>query len=175
VLIITTPRLELRSATESLVHAEIHDRQELARRLGAVVSESWPPPTLIDALPWFLEQMQKRPESDGWFTWYAMRHDLRSPALIASGGFKGPPQGDGTVEIGYSVLSDHQRLGIATEMVRALCLWAFAHTEVAQILAETDCDNVASRRVLEKNGFVPLGAAVDLLEIRFALTRECIK
>lgn len=40
-----------------------------------------------------------------------------------------------------------------TEAVRALCAWAQQQPGVRQITAETDPDNRASQRVLQKAGF----------------------
>jgi len=47
--------------------------------------------------------------------------------------------------------------GYATEAVRALLQWAFDTLDLNRVQAETDTRNVASARVLEKNGFVREG------------------
>jgi RimJ/RimL family protein N-acetyltransferase len=60
------------------------------------------------------------------------------------------------VEIGYSVLRNHQRLGLATEMVEALVQWAREQAGVQAIEAETTPENRPSIRVLEHNQFKPL-------------------
>jgi RimJ/RimL family protein N-acetyltransferase len=39
-----------------------------------------------------------------------------------------------------------------TETVKAMCEWAFSQPEVEAVIAETDPDNQASHRVLEKCG-----------------------
>ena len=45
---------------------------------------------------------------------------MSPPTLVGAGGYFGPPDADGTVEIGYSVLPEWQRHGYATQMTEAL-------------------------------------------------------
>ena len=137
---IVTARMRLVPASVALARAELTDRAEFARLLSATVPDEWPPEILADALPLFLEWIEAAPDRVGWYVWYAMMRAPREASdmlagdvgdiLMASGGFKGPPQ-DGTVEIGYSVLPRFQGHGYATEMVRALIDWAFAQPGVS--------------------------------------------
>ena len=70
--------------------------------------------------------------------------------------FKGLRE-NGVAEIGYGILEEHQGRGYATEAVQAACRWAFRHAEVKSLEAETETENAASQRVLEKCGFRPNG------------------
>ena len=70
--------------------------------------------------------------------------------------FKGLRE-DGITEIGYGILEEHRGQGYATEAVQAACQRAFGHAEVKLLEAETDAENAASQRVLEKCGFRPNG------------------
>jgi [ribosomal protein S5]-alanine N-acetyltransferase len=173
-----TARMRLVPATVALARAELTDRAEFARLLAAAVPEEWPPEILADALPLFLQWIEAAPDRAGWYVWYAM---MRAPhealdmlagdvgdILIASGGFKGPPQ-DGTVEIGYSVLPRFQGHGYATEMVRALIDWALAQPGVLRIIAETTGDNTPSMRLLHKLGFVETEPAAEPGHVRLML------
>lgn len=75
-----------------------------------------------------------------------------SSALSVGGiGFKNCPNESGEVEIGYGVCQSYQGRGVATEAVVAMC--DFARQGAQFVIAETDCENVASQRVLEKCGF----------------------
>lgn len=65
---------------------------------------------------------------------------------------------EGTAEIGYGLLSEFWGKGYATEAVTAAVKWASQQPDVTAIEAETDDENIASQRVLEKTGFVPTGA-----------------
>ena len=85
--------------------------------------------------------------------WYAMwMIEEKDGMHIGDLCFKGL-RGDGSAEIGYGILEAFQGQGYATEAVQAACRWAFGHTEVTSLEAETDAGNAASQRVLEKCGF----------------------
>jgi len=71
--------------------------------------------------------------------------------------FKGEPCENGSVEIGYGIYPAYERKGYITEAVEVLCLWALNQKYVRSVRAETLLDNIASQRVLQKNGFVFLG------------------
>ena len=61
------------------------------------------------------------------------------------------------VEIGYGVLPEYEGQGYTTEAVQAMTQWAFQQKDVVFVETETDPENKASQRVLEKCGFVPDG------------------
>ena len=89
---------------------------------------------------------------DQW-EWYAIwMIELKDGTHIGELCFKGL-SADGIAEIGYGISEEYQNNGYATEAVKAVLEWAFAHPEVAAVEAETDPCNTASKRVLEKCGF----------------------
>ena len=93
---------------------------------------------------------------DQW-EWYAMwMIELRDRTHIGDLCFKGL-NANGTVEIGYGILEEYQRQGYAAEAVDAAVDWALQQPGVTRMEAETEPDNRASRRVLEKCGFLPTG------------------
>jgi RimJ/RimL family protein N-acetyltransferase len=84
------------------------------------------------------------------FGYYQVR--LRSEGVAIGGiGFKGPPQDD-AVEVGYGLAPSARGRGYATEALQAMVGLA-GDLGVATVRADTDLDNVASQRVLEKAGF----------------------
>ena len=101
-----------------------------------------------------LEGCLRRP--DQW-DWYAMwKIEKTDGTHIGDLCFKGLRK-DGIAEIGYGILEEHQGQGYATEAVRAACRWTFLHPNVTSLKAETDAENAASQRVLQKCGFRPNG------------------
>ena len=89
--------------------------------------------------------------------WYAMWMSEKADGTrIGDLCFKGIEEGRNP-EIGYGILEPFQGRGYATEAVRLALQWAFRNPEVKAIEAETDPDNKASQRVLEKCGFCPMG------------------
>ena len=84
---------------------------------------------------------------------------LRDGGVVAgSACFKGAADADGRVEIGYGLEKAFEKQGYMTEAVRALCAWAKQQPGVRQLTAETDPDNRASQRVLQRAGFHPAEA-----------------
>ena len=57
-------------------------------------------------------------------------------------------------EIGYMVLPEYHGKGLATEAVKVVVKYGFEVMKLHSIEAVIDPDNLASARVLEKNGFV---------------------
>ncbi|MFE1436235.1 GNAT family N-acetyltransferase [Streptomyces griseoaurantiacus] len=66
---------------------------------------------------------------------------------------------NGTARLGYRVAEQAAGRGLATATVRELCRTAPATHGLRTLRAATSHDNVASRRVLTKAGFVPVGPA----------------
>ena len=102
--------------------------------------------------------------------WYAMwMIERKEGTHVGDFCFKGL-NADGVVEIGYGILEAYQGRGYASEAVRGAAAWALRHPEVTAVEAETDADNGASKRVLEKCGFLPNGK-IGLEGPRFSVTR----
>lgn len=172
---VRTPRLELIASTAEMARAEIDDRGRLARLTGARIPAGWPPP-LNDAasLEYAWRYLEKDPAHVGWGVWYFALPDP-APAellLIGKGGFKGRPSPDGTVEVGYSVMEDHQRRGYGSEAAGGMIAWAFSHPEVKQVIAETYPDLRGSIHVMENNGMRFLGIGSEEGVIRYGITRR---
>jgi RimJ/RimL family protein N-acetyltransferase len=171
-----TERLQLVAATLELARAELADPRRLGRLLNAHVPPSWPPPLNDEHTQrWTVDALTTRPDAVGWYTWYFLHRETHGARTelraIGNGGFRGAPDAEGTVEVGYSIVPECHRFGFASEAVRALVAWAFAHKEVARVLAHTLPALVPSIRVLEKCGFAAAGAGDEPGTLRFVLTR----
>ena len=169
-----TDRLLLIPAEIRHLEAEVERTASLSAILGVEVPDNWPPEILRDALPYFLKQLREQPSSVGWNGWYWIRRaTANEPAvLIGDGGFVAPPDDDGEVEIGYSVLPQFQGLGYASEGALALIDWAFGHPEITRIIGETDHDNSASIRVLQKLGFTYAGPGSEAGRNKWQIMRR---
>ncbi|UFH56041.1 GNAT family N-acetyltransferase [Spirosoma sp. KNUC1025] len=139
-----------------MLQAELVSPHQLGKLLNVAIPSDWPPGEYDqDAMQFFLNQLLAGgEEAIGWYGWYVIAYPTAdTPAtLVSSCGYFGPPIA-GTVEIGYSVSSEWQRQGIATEMVGVLVNHAWKQNGVQRIIAHTVFDNVASIGVLTKNGF----------------------
>jgi RimJ/RimL family protein N-acetyltransferase len=66
----------------------------------------------------------------------------------------------------------HQRRGYASEYVKALVEWAFAHPEIERVVAHTLPELAPSIRVLEKNEFALSSATLEEGAIMFERNRR---
>jgi [ribosomal protein S5]-alanine N-acetyltransferase len=162
---VTTSRLNLIGADAPLLHAELTSHTAIAEVLQCAVLPSWPPELYeTSAVRWSLTAVQNLAAASVWRTYYIVQR--ASKTLIGIGGFKGVPDHMGTVEIGYSILAEFQCNGYATEATRALVDLAY-QSGAGSVFAETLPALIASQRVLEKSGFVLIGAGSEDGVIRF--------
>ncbi len=135
--------------------------------MNATVSIDWPSGEYDqNAMAFFLSCYESGGKAaQGWYGWYAINIDAISGerSLVGSGGYFGPPDSEGVVEIGYSVLPEWQRRGYATEIVNALVSHAYSFKKTNRIIAHTSPGNEASKRVLISSGFSEVGVHEDNL------------
>lgn len=68
-------------------------------------------------------------------------------------GLFGPPDENGRTEVGYGVVPAFQGKGVATEALTGLLTATAGVAGFTTVIASTDHDNPASRKVLDKAGF----------------------
>jgi len=66
----------------------------------------------------------------------------------------GEPNELGEIEIGYGTYNAYQNKGYMTEIVGGIIEWLKTNSLVKSVIASTEKSNVASFKVLQKNGFV---------------------
>jgi ribosomal-protein-alanine N-acetyltransferase len=174
-LIARTAHLELVAATVPHLEAELSGAEALGVMLDVPVAEGWPPGDLDrHALEFFKARLQAAGESAvGWYNWYgiALDADGRRDSLVASAGYLGPPEDDGSVEIGYSVVPAARRRGYATELVEFLAARAFKFHPVRAVTAHTLESNAASAGVLLRCGFIRVGPGAEPGTVRYQRCR----
>lgn len=172
--ILKTDRLELVGCTAALLRAEGDDRARFGELLDARVPADWPPELYDEpARLWTLEKVETVPGADGWWSYYIVRvtGEDGGRELVGIAGYKGPPDAEGTVEVGYGVQEAHRRRGYASEATAALVARAFADPRVTRVIAETLPELIPSQGVLEKNGFAFIGEGSEEGVIRYELPR----
>lgn len=103
-----------------------------------------------------LPKMIAQPQTPPWCS-YAVRIDKR---VEGTGGFKGAPDDNGWVEIGYLTLARAEGRGVAKAVAAALLDIAREHGATG-VLAHTLPEHNASTRVLAANGFALIGPVED--------------
>jgi ribosomal-protein-alanine N-acetyltransferase len=96
-----------------------------------------------------------RPGTSGRFEWLIYLEGVQPPVGWMS--LRISERSVGTGEIGYSVVRAYRGRGIASEAVRALVDEAFASAKLRKVRAYCVPDNLASRAVLKKAGFLEDG------------------
>lgn len=145
---IETERLVLERVGLARVRAIVSGNLAMVRA-GA----GWPHQETLDGLRMAAAHAQTDEDTD----WLIL---LRTTGeVIGECGWKGGPGADGSAEIGYGLARPFRGQGYGTEAVAALAGWALAQPGCRQLLAHVLPGNVASRRLLERVGFIETGRA----------------
>jgi len=130
------------------------DLDGAARVLGRPVPAS----LLGDFVPWevFVDR-RAEPGAEGWTIQLA----LEDGVVVGHAGFHEPPDAEGVVEIGYTVVPDARRRGVATALVGLLLQRARDSGRVRVVRACTAPANLTSQEVLRRHGFELVGDTAD--------------
>ena len=154
-----SPRLELLALEPVALRGSLLTPEGFGAVLGREVAADWPPMHWDEGpVGWILAKMTECP---GEPFWRARLIALKAGPVVGTVGFKGPPDFDGVVEIGYSVVGSHWRRGIATEACGAILRWAAGDPRVRRFRAHTLHGDPASSGVLRKLGFVLVATLED--------------
>jgi ribosomal-protein-alanine N-acetyltransferase len=119
--------------TPELARAALEDRSKLGRMLGARVPQTWPGADFARMLPRFAEGVEQ--VSFGAEPTRLIVH-AADRTLIGETGFHGPPDGSGTVEVGYSIAPAYRGRGLASEATRALIQHPLSRPDIRRITVE---------------------------------------
>ena len=168
---IETKNLRLVPCELAHFDAILNDPKLLQRMLGVTLAECWL--EFPESMQFGYEYLKVSPEALGWWT-YLFIH-ARDKVLIGNGGFVGPPDESGKVEIGYSIAPAYRNRGLATEAAQGFVAYAFSKPQVKMVDAHTLSEVSPSTKVLEKIGMTRIGTAHDPDEgevWHWRLTRE---
>lgn len=155
-----TPRLRLVPLDPAMCAAFREGRDALERHLGARLDPDWP--VFGESILYFEDALRADPSLAGWATWIAIHRD--DGVVIGEGGYKGRPDAEGGVEIGYAIVPSRRGAGYATEFARALVDRAFADPRVKVVRATTLAeggDSAASQGVLLRLAFARTSEAEE--------------
>lgn len=154
---ISTQRLELQPLSVAAIDALLAgDELRLRELTGAVFPAPLAPPPLMDGvLPVMRDRQRADPAQEGWWGWLVITREARRVA--GSLVFGGPPDGDGSVVVGYATYPAFGGRGFATEATQALVDWALGQADVRRVCATIPRANATARRVAEKVGMRSIG------------------
>jgi [ribosomal protein S5]-alanine N-acetyltransferase len=162
-MVLETTRLQLRPYTPADLLALIAGLDEFSSQFGAQAAEGLREFFVSGdvSLEWLaMLQAARAGVADPWLFGFGVI-ERSSESVVATAGFKGPPDDAGIAEIAYAVAPSHQGRGYATEAASALVQFARADARVRQVRAHTLPEPNASTRVLTKCEFERVGEVVD--------------
>lgn len=110
----------------------------------------------------YVEKLREDSAQLGWGVWLVITKENNT--IIGDIGFKGKPNSENTVEVGYGIIPSAQNKGYATEAVKEIIHWAFTHDQVDKVVAECLHDNIPSIKVLEKLNMNKIGVENEMLK-----------
>ena len=142
-----TKHLMLYPLTETLIE------QILNNNVTEFSTDEWLTEDTRVLLTWMKEELYRfLPPKIGFTSWIFI--EKKTNQVIGDGGYKGNPDADGKVEIGYEIIESKRRKGYATEAIDALLDWAVTQPEVKSIIAKCHKENVPSQNLLQKLQFM---------------------
>lgn len=143
-------RVKLINCTEDILKLLLQGDTYLANSLNLNIPKEWNE-SGNEIFQYSLDQLEEEPNSEKWLSYLPVEIETRT--LLGSCGYKGLPNTNGIVEIGYEVAKDYRNKGFATEFVEILVNNAFEYYEVIEIQAHTLAQENASVQVLKKCRF----------------------
>lgn len=163
-LLIQTPRLDIFPCPPQIARATYGGKRQMETLLGAPIAADWLDNEARGLLTYYSQWLEHDPTLLGWGLWL-LKHRA-DQIVIGSAGFKGKPDFNGQIEIGYGISATYRRRGYTFEAAQALVNWAFMHPTVRRITAECLIDNAGSARILEKLGMLRVGIEGDYIKWR---------
>ncbi len=164
---IQTERLDLMPLSPIQLSLYIEDPHQLEVELHIPVSRLVVTEIVKRAIGMKLAKMaQSDSEKLAWYTYWlvVVRSIPYGAGLI---GFKGVPDANGEVEIGYGIDPAYQGKGYTTEAARAMIQWAFSSHDCQAVTAlHTLRSNPASQHVLLNCGMHIYGEDSDSLNFK---------
>ncbi|MHC2992706.1 acetyltransferase [Pontibacter sp. HJ8] len=147
---IHTNRLVLVPFTLPVAQALLAFNTGILAQIGLQPTRFWPDQESMDTLPRIIKRLEQVPEPTGFESWMiVLKHNA---TVIGDAGFKGAPNQEGAVDIGYSIIEQEQQQGYGLETAKALMDWAFRQPDVKAVTANCLLENAASIRLLAKLG-----------------------
>lgn len=141
------PSVALVPASYDVAVAVVRGRDVLPplTALGLRPGRGWPHADSPDALRPLAEHGAAG-DDGGWLV-------CRDGEVVGECGWRGGPDADGDVELGYGLTTAARGQGLGTEAVAVLCAWAERQPGVRRLVAQVRVGNDASRRLLARLGF----------------------
>lgn len=152
-----SPRVVLRVATAAELRAAFvggGERFTETTQIGK--PDGWP--EKLDMFRYKIGRIEADAQEADWRIYFFLDG---TGQLVGSGGYHGPPDDEGCVEIGYEIAPDFQKQGLGTSAVTKLVAHAFRDERVQVVTAKTRPELNPSVKILRRAGFYNRGPIDD--------------
>jgi ribosomal-protein-alanine N-acetyltransferase len=147
---IVTDRLIIIPITHSIACSILNRDTKAFDKMGVNLNGKWPVQDTLDILNFIKDTLSPDDEVNGFDVWMIVKKE--NMTAIGDAGFKGEPDENGAIEIGFGISEDEHRNGYGYEAASALINWASQNDTVKVIKADCLLDNLPSIKLLEKCG-----------------------
>lgn len=158
---IYTDRLVLIPYTRKIATEILGGRYQELFDLGISFDAGWPDEAELETVPKILKNLELVNDPTGFESWMIIVK--QGMKIIGSTGFKGVPDAEGSIDIGYGIINQEQKKGYAIEAASALAEWALAKNEVNNITARCLLTNSSSARLLGKMKFIEISRDDEMI------------
>jgi RimJ/RimL family protein N-acetyltransferase len=158
---IITDRLIIIPMTYSIVSSILSGNNKEIEKLGVNLNGKWPLQDTLDILLFTKDNMKKNDEVSGFEVWMVVKKE--DMTVIGDAGFKGEPDENGEIEIGFGLIKEEQRKGYGYEVASSLIKWASQKDIVKDIKADCLIDNIGSIKILKKCGMCEIKRDNELI------------
>ncbi|MGE7602434.1 GNAT family N-acetyltransferase [Peribacillus sp. NPDC097675] len=146
-----TDRLRIIPLNAENLKLLMDSQKEMELKLCLCETENYLDLELKQALEIRLSKLLNDEQNYIWYTnWLIVLKDTN--CYVGGIMLKGLPNKNGEVVIGYYTIPRYQGNGYMTETIVNIKYWLLNQPDVMSIIADTEKDNIASHRVLEKAG-----------------------
>ncbi|MGE7840283.1 GNAT family N-acetyltransferase [Lysinibacillus sp. NPDC093712] len=163
---LNTERLRILALNAENLRLLIDNPKKLELQLSLLESNSFLDAELQQAMEIRHAKLVRDKENYMWYTNWLIVSKSQNCSV---GGImlKGLPNVYGEVVVGYYTLPEYQGNGYMTETINSMKNWLLSQPNVKFVVADTEKDNIASHRVLEKLGAVLYKETAELFYWRF--------
>ena len=148
-----TERLIIKLLTLSQLKLWLNNIKLLEKELNCIFDAEPMENSFLNIINGQIEVIENDPENYVYYSfWLIIRK--KDNVVIGSMDFKNKPNEKKEIEIGYGLGKKYEHNGYMTEAIKAFCEWALTDKKVETIIAETEIENIPSKRILEKCGFI---------------------
>ncbi|MGE7689461.1 GNAT family N-acetyltransferase [Lysinibacillus sp. NPDC097214] len=163
---LSTKRLRIIPLNAKYLELLINEEKTLEIELSVSGNKVFLDEELRQALKFRLSKVLEDEENYIWYTnWVIVSKEQN--CIVGGIMLKGLPNEQGEVVIGYYTFPQYQGKGYMTETVRMLKDWLLRQSNVKYVIADTDKNNIASHKVLQKAGATLYSESEELYFWRF--------